>query len=203
MDFRVRETSVEGPESKHTPIKLQLWDIAGTWANSSQFLTFEGQERFRKLTRAYYNNSHGICVVFDISCKEEKQTLLNVAEWIVEAHKLVGDAPAILLANKCDLLNKYEDEEEGKFVGECENNESPSEKVKGREGEKEELDDFCERYGFMGWYYTSAKDNINVRKLYQTLRTSFVVFILFIFFFWRCLMDWTSFYRLCCESKRS
>ena len=44
--------------------------------------------------------------------------------------------PVMLLANKCDLENAVVN--------------------------KEELDAFCEKHGFVGWFNTSAKLNINI-----------------------------------------
>lgn len=48
--------------------------------------------------------------------------------------------PAILLANKSDM------------------------KKEGTAANPKMLDNFCAEIGFSGWYYTSAKDNLNVEE---------------------------------------
>ena len=51
--------------------------------------------------------------------------------------------PVLLLANKCDL---------------------PDHKV-----DKSQLDAFCAEHGFIGWFETSAKENINIEESVQAL----------------------------------
>ena len=50
-------------------IRCQLWDT-------------EGQQRFRAITKAYYNGAVGALVVFDLT---STLTFENVAKWIEEA----------------------------------------------------------------------------------------------------------------------
>jgi Ras-related protein Rab-32 len=63
--------------------------------------------------------------------------------------RLPNDAPlpVVLLANKCDL--------------------PPPHAVK-----KEELDAFCKEHGFVKWYETSAKENINIEESVKGLVSS-------------------------------
>ena len=45
------------------------------------------------------------------------------------------------------------------------------------------LDKFCEEHGFCGWYYTSAKDNVNVEESakYLVAKVSNHIFLYFFF----------------------
>ncbi|XP_070835289.1 ras-related protein Rab-32 [Chaetodon trifascialis] len=109
-----------------TVVRLQLWDIAG-------------QERFKKMSRVYYRGAMGAVVVFDIT---NSSTLEAAAEWKQDLDSNVGldsgrPVPAVLLANKCDMIGRNRD-----LVS--------------------SLDGFCKDNSFVGWFETSAKDNINI-----------------------------------------
>lgn len=113
-----------------TIVRLQFWDIAG-------------QDRFRKLSRVYYKEAMGALIVFDIT---NKPSLKAASEWKQDLDSKVsrdsgGPLPAILLANKCDLLQQWD-----------------------REKMAPSLDDFCKDNRFEGWFETSAKDNINIEE---------------------------------------
>lgn len=54
--------------------------------------------------------------------------------------------PVVLLANKCDLPNHAVN--------------------------KEQLDAFCKEHGFVRWYETSAKENINIEESVKGLVSS-------------------------------
>ena len=58
-----------------------------------------------------------------------------------------GPLPVVLLANKCDLPN----------------HQGPN---------KEQLDAFCKEHGFVRWYETSAKENINIEESVKGLVSS-------------------------------
>ncbi|XP_044887248.1 ras-related protein Rab-39B-like [Mauremys mutica] len=64
VDFFSRLVEIE-PGKR---IKLQIWDTAG-------------QERFRSITRAYYRNSVGGLLLFDIT---NRRSFQNVHEWLEE-----------------------------------------------------------------------------------------------------------------------
>jgi len=133
VDFLMKEIKWDSK----TIIRLQLWDIAG-------------QERYRNLTRVYYQDAVGAFVVFDLT---RRGTFENTEKWKLEIDdkvKLAHDSaaiPMVLLANKCDLE---------KSVG------------------PEELDKWCDDHDFVGWEETSAKEGTNIDKaisfiIYQIL----------------------------------
>tara|TARA_B110000285_G_C14757451_1_gene438041 strand:+ start:74 stop:409 length:336 start_codon:yes stop_codon:yes gene_type:complete len=66
VDFRFRSL-----QHNNKKIKLQIWDTAG-------------QERYRTITSAYYKNSDGIILVFDLFKKESFDNLDN---WLKEVDK--------------------------------------------------------------------------------------------------------------------
>src|SRR3989338_9268801 len=64
VDFRFKNIIVDGKN-----IKLQIWDTAG-------------QEKFHALTSAYYRESDGIIMVYDISCRD---SFTHMNSWIESA----------------------------------------------------------------------------------------------------------------------
>uniref|UniRef100_A0A8C1YLX2 Ras-related protein Rab n=1 Tax=Cyprinus carpio TaxID=7962 RepID=A0A8C1YLX2_CYPCA len=104
-----------------------------------QLWDIAGQERVRGLNRVYFKGSSGAFVVYDMT---NGSTLDGALNW---KHELDGQVmlkngrpiPAVLLANKCDETKV------------CRRNASLLEKL-------------CQEKGFIGWFQTSAKENINV-----------------------------------------
>ncbi|RWS04905.1 ras-related protein Rab-32-like isoform X3 [Dinothrombium tinctorium] len=94
------------------------------------------------MTRVYYKNAVGAFVIFDMT---RKQSLDQVVKWKadLDAKVCLSDGelvPSVLLANKCDL-----DEEQHVINSSIMNR-------------------FCEKHKFSAWFYTSAKNNINVEE---------------------------------------
>ncbi|RWS24119.1 ras-related protein Rab-32-like protein, partial [Leptotrombidium deliense] len=116
------------PWNSRTNIRLQLWDIAG-------------QERFADMTRVYYKDGVGACIVTDIS---KPANLEKVLRWKQDLDNKVtlpdgSKVPCVLLANKCDLLLE--------------------ETMKQNE---DSMNEFCKKHGFLSWFYTSSKSNVNI-----------------------------------------
>ncbi|KAJ9462724.1 Ras-related protein Rab-32A [Diplonema papillatum] len=91
VDFSLKEIYDVG---LNTTIRVQLWDIAG-------------QERYKNLTRVYYNKAVAAVVLYDAS---NEKSLEGAFEWKTDLdHKvfLPNDKPipCILVANKVDLAS--------------------------------------------------------------------------------------------------
>ena len=100
-----------------------------------------GMERYRSITNAYYKGAKGVIIVYDI-CR--KKSFENVDNWIEDfKSKADEDAVILLIGNKCDLIESRE--------------------VTMEEAERKAQKN---QYGFME---TSAKDNNNVEKAFETL----------------------------------
>ncbi|KAH7829720.1 Rab32A5 [Monocercomonoides exilis] len=100
------------------------------------------QDRYESNTSMYFKFTSGAFAVFDSS---RPDTLDSVTKWKNEIDSEVHfkksketPIPFILLANKTDLDKNAID---------------PS-----------QLDQYCKDYGFVKWFETSAKDNINVEE---------------------------------------
>jgi Ras-related protein Rab-1A len=121
VDFKIKTILINGKI-----IKLQIWDTAG-------------QERFRTITTSYYRGSHMIFLCYDIT---DRQTFLNVEEWIKEIKKYANhNVKVILCGTKSDLKIKRQiSYEEGKIL--------------------------ADKYNF-GFYETSAKNDIGVTELFE------------------------------------
>nr|XP_055053450.1 ras-related protein Rab-38 [Misgurnus anguillicaudatus] len=105
-----------------------------------QLWDIAGQERFGNMTRVYYREATGAFIVFDVS---RPSTFEAVKKWKEDLDAKLSlnngkRVAAVLLANKCD---------EGRDVL---NNNGIS------------MDQFCQENGFVGWFETSAKENINI-----------------------------------------
>ncbi|CAB1343259.1 unnamed protein product [Coregonus sp. 'balchen'] len=104
------------------------------------------QERFGNMTRVYYKEAVGAFVVFDVT---RGSTFEAVSKWKHDLDSKVKLAngspiPSVLLANKCDQKK------------ESFNNTSL-------------MDNFCKETGFLGWFETSAMDNIHVDEAVRFL----------------------------------
>jgi len=116
------------------------------WENNTtvrlQLWDIAGQERFGHMTRVYYKEAVGAFVVYDVT---RPNTFEAVIKWKEDINKKVNfpgseePIPTVLLCNKIDLLENGE-----------------------RSQTKGELDSFCEEHGFLGWFETSAKENIGI-----------------------------------------
>lgn len=107
-----------------------------------QLWDIAGQERFGTMTRVYYKEAVGAFIVFDVS---RPKTFESVIKWKADLDNKVSLAdgsniPCVLLANKCD-----------------------AEKIDIAK-DVEALNQFSKQQGFVGWYYTSPKDNINIEQ---------------------------------------
>jgi len=116
-------------------LKTLKWDK--TTSIRLQLWDIAGQERFGHMTRVYYKEAVGAMIVFDVTREKTFQAVVKWKADIDENLSVDGiSIPVVLLANKCDLA------------------EEPLEKAV--------MDKFCKEHGFIKWFETSAKENINI-----------------------------------------
>ncbi|CAD8055113.1 unnamed protein product [Paramecium sonneborni] len=85
------EFSSKSIDYKDKKIKLQIWDTAG-------------QERFRSIARAYFKNTIGAIVVYDVTCQDSFHSL---GDWIKDSRENgKSDLDIIVVANKIDLKDQ-------------------------------------------------------------------------------------------------
>ncbi|XP_026562557.1 ras-related protein Rab-38 [Pseudonaja textilis] len=126
-------------------LKVLSWD--SETVVRLQLWDIAGQERFGNMTRVYYREAVGAFVVFDVT---RPATFEAVTKWKQDLDtKLTlpnGQVvPTVLLANKCDQ----------------------GQELLVNNGFK--MDQFCKDNGFVGWFKTSAKDNINIEEAARCL----------------------------------
>uniref|UniRef100_A0A3Q3R7H1 Ras-related protein Rab n=1 Tax=Monopterus albus TaxID=43700 RepID=A0A3Q3R7H1_MONAL len=104
-----------------------------------QLWDIAGQEMCKNISRVFYKGAMGAVVVFDITnsstleAASDRKRDLDSKVCLDSGHPI----PAVLLANKCDMTARDED-----LVS--------------------SLDAFCRDNAFLGWFKTSAKENINI-----------------------------------------
>ncbi|KAM9319383.1 ras-related protein Rab-38 [Gastrophryne carolinensis] len=112
-----------------------------------QLWDIAGQERFGNMTRVYYREAVGAFIVFDVTRPATFEAVTKWKEDLDSKLTLSNGLPvaAVLLANKCD---------------------------QGKDGFKNnfsKMDQFCKEHGFVGWFETSAKENINIDEASRCL----------------------------------
>lgn len=110
-----------------------------------QLWDIAGHERFGTMTRVYYKYAIAAVIVYDIQRVSTFEAVLKWKEDVDSKVKLPNGEkiPCLLLANKCDLP--------GSVVNE------------------DELNNFCQAHGFIGWYATSALANEGIDKAMKFL----------------------------------
>uniref|UniRef100_A0A8C5QGR8 Ras-related protein Rab n=1 Tax=Leptobrachium leishanense TaxID=445787 RepID=A0A8C5QGR8_9ANUR len=126
-------------------LKVLSWD--SDTVVRLQLWDIAGQERFGNMTRVYYREAVGAFIVFDVTRPATFEAVSKWKEDLDSKLTLSNGTPvsAVLLANKCD---------------------------QGKDGLKNNylrLDQFCKENGFVGWFETSAKENINIDEASRCL----------------------------------
>ncbi|KAK1160719.1 ras-related protein Rab-27A [Acipenser oxyrinchus oxyrinchus] len=134
IDFREKRVMYKscGPEGNSVRgqrIHIQLWDTAG-------------QERFRSLTTAFFRDSMGFLLLFDLT---NEQSFLNVRSWMsqLQMHAYCENPDIVLCGNKCDLDDQ-------------------------RAVKEEEARELADKYG-IPYFETSAANGHNVSKVVEAL----------------------------------
>ncbi|KAH0554946.1 ras-related protein Rab-27A [Cotesia glomerata] len=92
IDFREKRVIHKNATGRQQRVHLQLWDTAG-------------QERFRSLTTAFYRDSMGFLLLFDLT---NEQSFLEVRNWLeqLKTHAYCEEPDIILCGNKVDLEDR-------------------------------------------------------------------------------------------------
>ena len=108
---------------------------------------YPGQERFHKITRAYYKNAHGIVLVYDVS---DRRSFEQLRTWLAGIGQYAAESVrGCILCNKVDLKKDLH-------------------RVLRKEGE-----DAARECNFK-FYETSAKTGLNVKVALESLARSIV-----------------------------
>jgi small GTP-binding protein len=110
---------------KNMVIRLQLWDLAG-------------QPHFSFVRPTFYRGSTGLIFVYDVT---NRDSFLNIKEWIQESRQYVKDLPFLIVGNKIDLIDERV--------------------VSKREGEN-----FAQEIGALVFFETSAKTGENLATMF-------------------------------------
>ena len=114
-----------------------------------QLWDIAGQERFGNMTRVYYKEAVGCFIVFDVT---RVSTFEAVQKWKNDLDSKVqlpdgSPIPCVLLANKCDQSKE------------------------GIVTNQSQMEEYCRDRGFVTWYETSAKENVNIDEAARCLVT--------------------------------
>lgn len=78
-------------EVEGKPLKLQLWDTAGT-------------ENFRSVTRSFYRNANSVLLMYNVI---DRESFLNCTTWLDELRaNAPPDVIVYLVGNQIDLLEE-------------------------------------------------------------------------------------------------
>ena len=108
-------------------ITLNIWNSAG-------------QERFKSITKSFFNNADGVMFLYDIT---NMRTFQEIKSWIKQFESYKGEIKTIIVGNNCHLENK-------------------------REVKKEILDEYCNKTKIKR-IEVNLKDGTNVSECFEML----------------------------------
>ncbi|XP_032792973.1 ras-related protein Rab-27A isoform X1 [Daphnia magna] len=157
IDFRekrvvYRSKTVEGMQGKSQRIHLQLWDTAG-------------QERFRSLTTAFFRDSMGFLLLFDLT---NEQSFLSIRGWLEQLKVIIlknsYSLKKILSAKliSYQMTHAYTDNPDIVLCG------NKADLDDQREVSEEEVKETASRYG-LSYLETSAATGQNVNAAVELL----------------------------------
>lgn len=106
-----------------------------------------GEERFRFVLPTFCKGAQGALIIFDLS---RRRSYINITSYIELLWNITGQIPAILIGNKSDLVDQraVTPDEAKEYSVQCN----------------------------MSYYETSAKDNINIYKIFEELAIGMINF---------------------------
>eukprot|EP00800_Vazella_pourtalesii_P018035 TRINITY_DN568_c0_g1_i1.p1 TRINITY_DN568_c0_g1~~TRINITY_DN568_c0_g1_i1.p1 ORF type:complete len:214 (+),score=26.01 TRINITY_DN568_c0_g1_i1:273-914(+) len=111
-----------------------------------QLWDIAGHERYGQMTRVYYKYAHAAIIVFD---QTRTASFDSVLKWYSDVKEKVilsnnQQVPILLLANKSDLEDQLE-------------------------VDLTHMNDFLQMHDFIGWFRTSAKNDLNIDEAMKFL----------------------------------
>jgi small GTP-binding protein len=92
-----KDIVLEGGHHETTSVAMLVWDILGQGSLASL------------MSKSYFRGADGGVAVCDLTRRE---TLLNLREWIASMRAVVNEVPLALVANKSDLHEDHQIDEE-------------------------------------------------------------------------------------------
>lgn len=122
-------------------VALALWDTAGA-------------ERFRALSSSFYRGTDAIICVYDVTSEE---SFKSVKRWLDQAREFLPHTPALLIANKVDLIASH-----------SKNNNNNSSSDEWRDQEQAKAQDFATEHQML-YCRCSAKTKEGVNDAFEAI----------------------------------
>ena len=106
--FSEKNISTIGMDRRTMQLEVDINDNGKTSTKSFEISLVDtaGQERFRAITKTYFNGADCILLIYDVTNQE---SFLNVKSWIESIHESIGNHEdskyvIVLIGNKIDLI---------------------------------------------------------------------------------------------------
>ena len=107
-EFSEKNISTIGMDRRTMQLEVDINDNGKTSTKSFEISLVDtaGQERFRAITKTYFNGADCILLIYDVTNQE---SFLNVKSWIESIHESIGNHEdskyvIVLIGNKIDLI---------------------------------------------------------------------------------------------------
>ena len=107
-EFSEKNISTIGMDRRTMQLEVDINDNGTTSTKSFEISLVDtaGQERFRAITKTYFNGADCILLIYDVTNQE---SFLNVKSWIESIHESIGNHEdskyvIVLIGNKIDLI---------------------------------------------------------------------------------------------------